>query len=265
MLRGSGAQGGLKHRRQADPDFVERLHPVQRRILRVVGRRTVRCGVLANGQPIQPYEPAVCGGCADPDGPGDQFPGSGQRERLGIGRADYCVNRAADVLGGAVGIGLAGIKPGNDGFQCHGRDEPGRPISKWTITDREVALGDVDRGGPDRVDNVAELRFSGCVTEQQPEPLGVRRSGAQQKTDGSFVVIVDANGGGQPNARAVEYRPVEVGLRGEVPVEDHVGNARFASNVIEARGGEAAAGECAGGSVEDLLAAFSAGHPPDWR
>jgi hypothetical protein len=76
---------------------------------------------------------------------------------LGIGRCDHCINRASDVLGSAVGIGLAGIKPGNDGFQCHGRYEPGRPISKWTIRDREVALGDVDRGGPDRVDNVAEM------------------------------------------------------------------------------------------------------------
>jgi hypothetical protein len=50
-----------------------------------------------------------------------------------------------------------------------------------------------------------------------------------------------------------------------VPVEDYVCNARFAGDVIEARGGEAAAGECAGGGVEDVLAPFSAGHPPDRR
>jgi hypothetical protein len=31
ILRGRGAQSGLKHRRQADPDLVEPLHPVQRR------------------------------------------------------------------------------------------------------------------------------------------------------------------------------------------------------------------------------------------
>jgi hypothetical protein len=40
ILRGRGAQSGLKHRRQADPDLVEPLHPVQRRILRVEGPRS---------------------------------------------------------------------------------------------------------------------------------------------------------------------------------------------------------------------------------
>ena len=94
------------------------------------------------------------------------------------------------------------------------------------------------------------------MPEQQPERVGVGGGGAHQGGDGILAVVAGADRLGQPGAGAIEHCPVHVGLRVEVPVEDHARDPGLRGDVIQAGRGEPGAGERAGGGGQDLLTAL---------
>jgi hypothetical protein len=71
--------------------------------------------------------------------------------------------------------------------------------------------GDLGGCGGQGVGLVAELRLPGGVPEQQPEPVGVGRGGADQGGDGILAVVAGADRLGQPGAGAVDYPGSAVG------------------------------------------------------
>jgi cytochrome P450 len=109
---------------------------------------------------------------------------------VGVRGLDHRLDRTPDVVGGAVGVGLTGVEPGDDGLQCDCGDEPCRPLTPGTVRDPQMALGDLDRGGLEGVDHVAELGFSCGVAEQQPESIRIGRCGTQQHGNGAVALAL---------------------------------------------------------------------------
>jgi hypothetical protein len=166
------------------------------------------------------------------------------------------VDRAADSLGGFDRIWCSDVEPGEDRVEGDHRDEPRGPVKPGPPgkPPGDVAAGGIGRDGRVGVDDVTELRLSGGVAEQQPESVRVSAGGAHEGRDRAFSEVIATDGVSQPGASGVEHGSVQVGFGLEVPVQEHLAHARFGGDVVEAGRGEAAAGEGAGGGLEDLLA-----------
>jgi hypothetical protein len=167
------------------------------------------------------------------------------------------VDRAADSLGGFAWIWCSDVEPRENRLDGDHRDEPRGPVKPGPLgkPPGQVAAGGIGRDGRVGVDDVTELRLSGGVAEQEPEPVGVSAGGADEGRDRSFSEVIATDGVSQPGAGSVEHGSVQVGFGLEVPVQEHLAHTRFGGDVVEAGRGETAAGEGAGRGVEHLLAA----------
>jgi ABC-type multidrug transport system ATPase subunit len=103
----------------------------------------------------------------------------------GLGGMDDAVEGLADPFGGLVGVGLAGVQPGDDRFDRQHGGELGRPSGPGGVEDHpsELAVGGGHHGVVELVHLVAELRFPRGVAEQQPEPVGVLGGGGDQRVE----------------------------------------------------------------------------------
>jgi hypothetical protein len=181
--------------------------------------------------------------------------------------ADDAHDRLPDPGSGLSGIGLPRIKPGDDRLDGHHRRQlcrpPRQPLIRYERRDlQECGGGDV---GAELLDALLELRLAQGVLEQQPEPgRGFHRrfekavdAGVGEPAHGLRHVGIEAD------AHAVKDGLVQVGLRVEVPVEDHPGDAGLGGDVLQARRREAAAGKGFGGGAEDLFPSLSARQAAD--
>ncbi len=80
------------------------------------------------------------------------------------------MNGLADARGCALGVGLAGVEPGDHRFEGERGNEPCRPVPPRAGRDDvgEVMLGDLRGGRANRVDDIAELRLPCRVAKQNP-------------------------------------------------------------------------------------------------